>query len=54
MMPFWLKVMITLTGLIGIFFSKYKCVDPKFFDILYFVLFYGFWASLIFLPWRFK
>lgn len=53
-MPFWLKITITLVGLLGVFISKYKCTDPKLFDILYFIVFYGFWCSLIFLPWVIK
>lgn len=54
MMPIWLKVAISIFGIMFVVFTRYKIHDPNIFDIIQFVLWYGVAGCLIFLSWAIK
>lgn len=53
-MPNWLKIIISILGILFVVCTRYKIHDPNAFDIIQFILWYGFAGILIFLPWFIK
>lgn len=50
-MPYTLKIIITILGIMGCVCTKYKISNPDIYDIIQFIIVYGFFALLIFGPW---